>query len=88
MTEAAFKKDLLKFAGINANDGTMYLQGNIRMLGNGSYLNELSVSNLTVTGNAVLEEMRRLYTSCQGAWMRLRVSWCGARLLADCIAWL
>ena len=26
MTEAAFKKDLLKFAGINANDGTILLK--------------------------------------------------------------
>jgi cytoskeletal protein CcmA (bactofilin family) len=52
MSDAAFKKDLLKFGGINATTGNMYLQGNIRMLGNGSFLQQVTVDQLIVSGNA------------------------------------
>jgi hypothetical protein len=54
MSDAEFKKNLLKFGGIDADKGTMYLRGNIRMLGNGSYISQLEVKDMVVTGNAVI----------------------------------
>ncbi|AGE59090.1 Chlorovirus glycoprotein repeat domain-containing protein [Paramecium bursaria Chlorella virus OR0704.2.2] len=54
MSSADFKRDLLQYGGINATNGTIYLKGNIRMLGNGSAMPQLTVGNLTVTGNAVI----------------------------------
>ncbi|AGE59089.1 Chlorovirus glycoprotein repeat domain-containing protein, partial [Paramecium bursaria Chlorella virus OR0704.2.2] len=54
MSSADFKRDLLQFGGINATNGTIFLKGNIRMLGNGSAMPQLTVGNLTVTGNAVI----------------------------------
>jgi hypothetical protein len=54
MSDAKFKENLLKFGGIDANRGNMYLRGNIRMLGNGSYMSQLTVKDMVVTGNAVI----------------------------------
>ncbi|AGE52792.1 Chlorovirus glycoprotein repeat domain-containing protein [Paramecium bursaria Chlorella virus CZ-2] len=54
MSSADFKRDLLQYGGINATNGTIFLKGNIRMLGNGSAMPQLTVGNLTVTGNAVI----------------------------------
>ena len=51
---ADFKRDLLTYGGINYATGNMYNKGNIRMLGNGSFLTELEVEQLTVTGNAII----------------------------------
>ena len=51
---ADFKRDLLVYGGINAITGNMLLKGNINMLGNGSSLADLTVGNLSVTGNAVI----------------------------------
>jgi cytoskeletal protein CcmA (bactofilin family) len=59
MSDSSFKKDLLKFGGINATTGNMLLKGNVRANGNGSAFRQLSVAqllvgNLTVVGNAVI----------------------------------
>ena len=54
MTEATFKENLLKFGGIDSITGTIALRGNIRMLGNGSSIPQLTVRDIIVTGNAVV----------------------------------
>lgn len=59
MSDSSFKKDLLKFGGINATTGNMLLKGNVRANGNGSAFRQLSVAqllvgNLTVVGNAMI----------------------------------
>jgi hypothetical protein len=54
MSDAEFKDNLYKFGGINAAKGTIYLRGNMRMLGNGSYMSQLTVKDMVVTGNAVI----------------------------------
>ncbi|AGE49482.1 Chlorovirus glycoprotein repeat domain-containing protein [Acanthocystis turfacea Chlorella virus Can0610SP] len=54
MSDSTFKKDLLKFGGINAATGNQLLKGNIRAEGNGSAFTELTVGQLTVIGNAVI----------------------------------
>jgi hypothetical protein len=54
MSDAEFKEKLLKFGGINSAKGTVYLQGNARMLGDGSYMSQLTVKDMVVTGNAVI----------------------------------
>jgi len=54
MTDSSFKKDLLKFGGINAITGNQLLKGNIRANGNGSAFRQMTVGQLTVTGNAVV----------------------------------
>jgi hypothetical protein len=47
-----FKRDLLTYGGINSDEGTMTLKGKITILGNGSYINQLQVGNLSA-GNIV-----------------------------------
>jgi hypothetical protein len=54
MSDAEFKENLLKYGGIDASRGNMYLRGNIRMLGNGSDMSQLTVKDMVVTGNAVI----------------------------------
>ena len=54
MSDAKFKESLLKFGGIDAAKGTLYLRGNTRMLGDGSYMSQLTVRDMVVTGNAVI----------------------------------
>jgi hypothetical protein len=54
MSDAEFKDNLYKFGGIDAAKGTIYLRGNMRMLGNGSYMSQLTVKDMVVTGNAVI----------------------------------
>ena len=54
MNEANFKENLLKFGGIDALHGTINLRGNMKMLGDGSYMSQLMVRDMIVTGNAVI----------------------------------
>ncbi|AGE56961.1 Chlorovirus glycoprotein repeat domain-containing protein [Acanthocystis turfacea Chlorella virus NE-JV-3] len=54
MSDSTFKKDLLKFGGINASTGNQLLKGNIGADGNGSWFRQLTVGQLTVIGNAVI----------------------------------
>ena len=53
-TMADFQRDLLVYGGIDSTKGNMFLKGNVRMLGAGSSLADLTVGNLSVTGNAVI----------------------------------
>jgi hypothetical protein len=54
MSDSKFKENLFKYGGIDASKGTLYLRGNARMLGNGSYMSQLTVKDMVVTGNAVI----------------------------------
>ena len=51
---ADFKRDLLTYGGINASTGNQQLRGNVRFFGNGSFLQQLEVDQLSVSGNAVI----------------------------------
>jgi hypothetical protein len=50
MSAADFKRNLLFYGGINDVTGSMLNRGNIIMMGNGSYLTSLTVTNLVVDG--------------------------------------
>jgi cytoskeletal protein CcmA (bactofilin family) len=51
---ASFIKNVKKYVGIDYVSGDMALKGSIDILGNGSYISELTVGNIVVLGNAII----------------------------------
>lgn len=54
---ADFKRDLLIYAGINYATGNQLLKGNVRFLGNGSFIQQLEVADLNTTGNVAIDSL-------------------------------